>query len=338
MVSLKDIAAVCGVSAATVSKALNNMPDVSAEKKELIKKKAKEMGYFPNLAARTLKTNRSYNIGILFTDETHSGLTHPHFSGVLESFKTEAESRGYDITFINNSSMAGQTQMTYYEHCKYRGVDGVVIACIDFNRPEVLELINSGIKTVTIDHIFNNTASVISDNVQGMRELMEYILDRGHTRVAYIHGNNSAVTRDRMTAFYRVMEERGVKVREEYIVEGKYNDPVKCSEMTQQLLRLPQPPTCILYPDDYASIGGINAVKKLGLKIPEDVSVAGYDGIPIMRVMEPVLTTISQDREAMGKKAAIQLIKMIEKPKTTFQKIQTIPSGLCKGSTVKKLK
>jgi DNA-binding LacI/PurR family transcriptional regulator len=337
MVSLKDIAAACGVSAATVSKALNNMPDISEETKLVVKDKAKEMGYFPNLAARTLKTNRSYNIGILFTDETNSGLTHPHFAEVLESFKIQAESRGYDITFINNSSMAGQTQMTYYEHCRYRGVDGVVIACIDFQRKEVLELINSDMKIVTIDHIFNNSSSIISDNVQGMKEMMEYILDQGHTRIAYIHGNNSAVTRDRLASFYRTMEERGIEVREEYILEGKYNDPVKCSTITEKLLKLPEPPTCILYPDDYASIGGINVIRKAGLKIPDDISVAGYDGIPMMRVMEPALTTVSQDRELLGKKAANQLIRLIERPKTTLQKIQTIPSKLYKGSTVKNI-
>lgn len=338
MVSLKDIAAACGVSAATVSKALNDMPDISVHKKELIRDKAKEMGYFPNLAARTLKTNRSYNIGILFTDETNSGLTHPHFASVLESFKAEAESKGYDITFINNSSMAGDTQMTYYEHCKYRGVDGVMIACIEFDRPEVMELINSDIRTVTIDQIYQNTSSVISDNIKGMRDLMEYILNMGHRRVAYIHGNNSAVTKDRLTSFYRIMEEWGIPVQEEYVIEGKYNDPEKCSLITERLLSLSVPPTCIIYPDDYASIGGINAIKRAGLRIPEDISVAGYDGIPVMRVMEPVLTTVCQDADTLGRKAASQLIKMIEKPKTTFLKIQTIPSKLCKGSTIKKLK
>ena len=85
MVSLTDIAATCGVSTATVSKALNDLPDISQERKELIREKAKEMGYLPNLAARALKTNHSYNIGILFADDKNSGLTHPHFSRVLEA-------------------------------------------------------------------------------------------------------------------------------------------------------------------------------------------------------------------------------------------------------------
>ena len=102
MVSLKTIAQRCGVSTATVSKALNGHKDISKETKDRVKKVADELGYFPNAAARALKTNRSYNIGVLFEEEAGSGLTHEYFSGVLNGLKVQAEKQGYDITFINN--------------------------------------------------------------------------------------------------------------------------------------------------------------------------------------------------------------------------------------------
>ena len=101
MVSLKDIAKACQVSVATVSKALNDHNDISAETKERIRQVAKRHGYFPNSAAKALKTNRTYNIGVLFVDEARSGLTHNYFSHVLDSFKQTAEQQGYDMTFIN---------------------------------------------------------------------------------------------------------------------------------------------------------------------------------------------------------------------------------------------
>ena len=123
MVSMRDIADRCNVSVATVSKALNNHSDISEETRKRIHEAADEMGYYPNSAARALKTHRSYNIGVLFDDKSHSGLTHEYFSGVLEGVKAEAESCGYDITFINTHSKT----MTYYEHCKYRNLDGVVL-------------------------------------------------------------------------------------------------------------------------------------------------------------------------------------------------------------------
>lgn len=104
MVSLKDIARECRVSAATVSKALNDRKDIGEETKARIKKTAEEMGYFPNSAARILKTKRSYHIGVLFLDDAGSGLTHEYFSGMLNGIMFEAESLGYDITFINTHS------------------------------------------------------------------------------------------------------------------------------------------------------------------------------------------------------------------------------------------
>ena len=127
MPSLKDLAKECGVSVATVSKALNNQPDISAATRERVRAAAHRMGYLPNAAARSLKTNRTYNLGVLFVDERQSGLTHEYFSAVLDSFKVEAEKHGYDITFINHN-ISGRS-MSYLEHCRYRNVDGVVIAC-----------------------------------------------------------------------------------------------------------------------------------------------------------------------------------------------------------------
>ena len=155
MVSMKDIAKACGVSVATVSKALSGQPDIGEQTRELICRTADSLGYMTNSAARALKTNRTYNIGVLFVDERRSGLAHEYFSAVLESLKVEAEANGYDITFINRN--VGKKATTYLQHCQYRGVDGVVIACVDFNDPQVLELVNSRLPVVTIDHVFNNT-------------------------------------------------------------------------------------------------------------------------------------------------------------------------------------
>ena len=103
MVSIKDIANRCGVSAATVSKALNGHQDIGEETRERIRRAADEMGYMTNAAARALKTNRTYNIGVLFVDQQSSGLAHEFFSSVLDSLRVEAEENGYDITFINSS-------------------------------------------------------------------------------------------------------------------------------------------------------------------------------------------------------------------------------------------
>lgn len=333
MASLKDISKACGVSVATVSKALNNHTDIGEETRAHIKKVAKEMGYSPNLSARALKTNRTHGIGVLFVDEATNGLTHDHFAAVLDSFKRTAERSGYDITFIN-CYRDREDRMTYLEHSRYRGFDGVILACIDFDDPEVVELVQSDIPVVTIDHIFNNRIAVLSDNVTGIRDLLELIYHKGHRKIAYIHGADSAVTKNRVSSFYRTAEMLGLEVPDEYIREAAYRDTATTYTVTNQLLDLPDPPTCIIFPDDFAAFGGINAIRERGLRIPEDISVAGYDGIPAARHLEPQLTTVRQDAEQIGCVAARQLISLIERPKSTIVEQIVIPGTVLEGRSV----
>lgn len=337
MVSMKDIAVACGVSIATVSKALNGHNDIGKETKELVRKTAKEMGYFPNSSARALKMNRSYNFGVLFVDEARSGLTHDYFVSILESFKITAEKHGYDITFINGSKQR-KDRMSYLDCCRYKGVDGVAIACINFDDPEVIELIQSDMPIVTIDHLFNNKIDISSDNAKGMADLVTYIYECGHRKIAFIHGKDtSTVTQARLSSFYKTAEELGLSIPDEYIMEAPYRDTEATAKVTELLLNLSDPPTCIIFPDDFASIGGINVIKSRGLSIPEDVSVAGYDGIRVTKFIDPLLTTINQATGEMGRMAAEKLIDLVEKPRTTLIEHIIIPGELEKGESIKKL-
>lgn len=333
MPSLKDLAKECGVSVATVSKALNDQPDIAASTRERIRAAAHRMGYLPNAAARALKTNRTYNLGVLFVDERQSGLTHEYFSAVLDSFKVEAEKRGYDITFINHN-ISGKS-MSYLEHCQYRNVDGVVIACVNFYDPQVVELVNSDVSVVTIDHVFNNRMAILSDNVSGMKALVKQAYACGHRRIAFIHGEKTAVTENRLTGFYQACDELGLKVPEAYVRSGVYHDVDRCAEETRALLELPQPPTCIIFPDDFSALGGYNAIREKKLSIPEDVSVMGYDGIYLSRVVVPPLVTYQQNTVALGRTAADKLIEMIEHPRVTIPEQIRVSGKLLDGGSVR---
>ena len=335
VVSIKDVSIRCGVSVATVSKSLNNHSDIAETTKENVKRIAKEMGYFPNSSARALKTNRTYNLGVLFVDQTQSGLTHEYFANVLDSFKVEAEKNGYDITFI--SKHTGQKNMSYYEHSKYRGVDGVVIACIDFTDPGVVELINGELPVVTIDHVFDNRTAIISDNIKGMRDLITYIYEMGHRKIAYIHGDDSSVTQNRVGSFYRILGELGMEVSSDYVKTGIYHDPNTTAKVTKELLELKDRPTCIVFPDDFSCIGGINAIKEHGLRIPEDISIVGYDGILLSQVLDPRLTTLQQDTRALGRSAAEKLIALIENPKASIIERVVVEGKVLQGKSVKNL-
>lgn len=336
MVSMKDIAAKCNVSVATVSKALNDQTDIGEATREHIKQIAKEMGYFPNSQARALRTNRSYNIGVLFVDEGQSGLTHDYFSKVLDSFKAVVEEQGYDLTFINCSKKR-PTRLSYLEHSRYRSFDGIVIACIDFQDSEVVELANSDIPLVTIDYMFNNRSCVISNNYAGMTKLVEYIVSMGHKKIAYVCGEDTAVTRNRLAAFYKVLEDNGIDIPEEYVKHGSYRSMSKTERLTDSLLELKNRPTCILYSDDYSAMGGLNSIRKHGLNVPGDISIAGYDGINIASKIEPILTTIRQDTNAIGESAALKLLSLIERPKTTVEEQILVDGALVEGKSVARI-
>ncbi len=333
MVSLKDISEVCGVSVATVSKALNGHNDIGAQTKERIRQTAKEMGYFPNSAAKALKTNRTYNIGVLFEIGDHSGLTHDYFACVLDSLKSAAEEEGYDITFINGCR-ARPNRMSYLEHCRYRGFDGVVMVCVNFYDPEVLELVRSDIPIVTIDHLFNNVCAVMSDNVKGIHDLVQYVYNKGHRKIAYIHGMDSSVTQKRLASFYKTTADLGIDIPDEYVRGAAYRDTQGAYVETNKLLDLKNPPTCILYPDDFACYGGMNAINMRGMCVPDDVSVVGYDGIRITRHLEPKLTTLKQDTKQLGMYAAKKVISLIENPKVTLIDQTVVPGQIFEGNSV----
>ena len=335
MVSLKDISVSCGVSIATVSKALNDHKDVSQATKQRIIKAAKEMGYFPNSQARALKTNRTFNIGVMFSDEAGRGLTHEFFAKVLNSFKTEAEQSGYDITFINKN--IGGRKMSTYEHCRYRNVDGIVIICTDFSDPDVYEVINGELPVVTIDHIFECRSAIVSNNEAGMDQLVRYVYGLGHRKLAMIQGKRSAVSEKRLSGFCKACMSLGIEVEKDWMLTGEYHSPQITYDITKKLMQSEERPTCIFMPDDYSAIGGYSALADMGIRIPDDVSVVGYDGIAYSEFLSPMLTSYRQNTAEIGARAAKKLLSQIENPSTTFTEVITVDGDIQLGGSVKSL-
>lgn len=334
MVSIKTIAEECGVSIATVSKALNNHSDVSGTTKKLVCDTAKKLGYFPNAQARALKTNKTFNIGVLLQDKAHSGLTHNFFSAVVDSFRVEVEKRGYDITFI--CGRIGGNVMSYLDHCMYRSVDGVIAACVDFYDREIVDLLKSNIPVVTIDYQADNICSVSSDNVSGLRKIVEYAYECGHSKIAYVYGESSQVTTMRLNSFLDTMKKLGLQVQPDYLRQGKYHDIASAHDITVDMLKLYDKPTFLILPDDFAAIGAMKAAEEAGISIPDDISIAGYDGIQMTQLMSPALTTFEQDTRAIGKAAAELLIRIIRKEELAEDEKKALIGGkFIKGATVK---
>ncbi len=332
MTTLKKIALHCGCSVATVSKALNGMPDIGAETAQKIRKAAEEMGYVPNAAARTLKTNRSHTIGIMLFLRGENVWLHDHFARVAAGIHEELEAAGYDATPVTCSDehLTGQ----YLEYCRHRGYDGVVVMSGTFQEEGLQDLIDSSIPLVTIDYAFPQHSAIFADHVQGMRDLVQHVYSKGHRRIAYIYGAEGSVAHLRLSGFLNACKQLGLSIPPEYIKRSTYRDLDASAQATRELMALPQPPTCILYPDDLAYVGGMNVLLDMGLRIPEDISTAGYDGIPLAHLLRPKLTTVLQDGQAAGRAAGRELLRAIRSPHTFTPQHIVLPCTLIPGESV----
>ena len=269
MVTIKMIAKECGFSIATVSKALNGAPDISAETKETIRKVASQMGYTPNSAARMLKTSRSYNFGVLFEDQANKGLTHSFFSHILNSFKHRAEELGYDISFISDH-MGGQ-EISYVDHARYRNCDGVVIASVDYTEHAVVDLANSGIPVVNFDvdvdcqGIYKVTGDNYDMGYQSAKYITEKVGPAANIVVMDVPSSGS-VCELRKQGFYDYLKE--VSYDESNIFEVQLESFARdkgLAGMADVLEAHPQI-DAVFSMDDETSMGAIQAITEAGRK------------------------------------------------------------------------
>lgn len=332
MVTLKDVARECKVSFSTVSKALQGSHEISEETIKKIQKKAAEMGYHPNIAARTLRTNKTYDIGVIFEDATGSGFQHQYFAKIISGLQDEAQSHNYDITFTGPGK---NQEYDYYKHILARSFDGIIILSADFKRDDLQQLVKSGIPTATMDFQYDdNHICIMSDNKQGMSELTEYVISKGHKKIAMIFGEDTQVTRERKNVFISTLEKHGIQINPEYFIQTRYHDTQLSAKAAEKLLSLDEPPSCIFFPDDYSALGGIQEINKRGLVIGKDISIVGYDGIFLTSMMVPPLTTFAQDGVEIGRKMVSMLINQIENKQQKVHEAVIVSGQLLKGGTV----
>ncbi|MWC29148.1 LacI family DNA-binding transcriptional regulator [Paenibacillus sp. MMS18-CY102] len=311
MVTIYDIAKQTGLSPTTISKVLNNYHDVSEKTKAKVLQAAKEMGYLPNSSARTLTTKRSWTLGILFVESTGMGIRHPFFNAVIESFKSEAESRGYDLMFISKD--IGGKETSYLEHCRYRSVDGVIVILLDPRNPGMQELLDSDIPCVLLDCESTKAGTVYSDNLNGGYQAIQYLQGLGHRKIAHISGGSYYFAgQQRQLGYELALQRLKLNKRPDYIIEGGDYTLESGYEAMLELLALEDPPTAVFAAGDNLAIGAMKALKEKGLRVPEDVSIIGFDDIELASYVTPALTTIRQDTKLLGTKAAEILIESIE--------------------------
>jgi len=313
MTTIKDIAREAGVSVTTVSRALNGYSDVNEKTRAKIKGIANELNYSPNALARSLVTNKTKTIGLLVSGMKKESIKDNFTYEILCGINDMSAEIGYDLIFFSTNSTM-QKEKSYAQLCRERKVDGVIIQGIKTDDPYLQEVIDSEIPCVLIDIPIesNSVGYVTTDNELGAKNITEYLIDLGHKNIAMINGHNRAfVSQQRFAGYRKALSEANIALQWEYVIDGAFDEEV-AYDATLKLLNEHTEITAIVCASDLMALGVMKAAKTLGLSIPSDLSVTGYDDIILASYVSPTLTTVAQDKYLMGQKATRLLAELLE--------------------------
>ena len=334
MVTIKEIAKICGVSPSTVSKVIKNYPTIPEETKKKVRKVIEETGYVPNFAASALSSGEYRNIGILgFLNDKESPLSRHIFSSILASFQKEMTLNGYNLVFIDKHE--GKTPRTFLRDCEYKMVAGILLFGTLYDS-QMQEVINSGIPCIGFDYEGENITSVYTKGEQALYELTSYIISNGHKNIIFVAGDMNSMTEKRIEGFKRALKENNIPLTDHSILSIPYSHVEKSEEVTERIINEFPETTAIIYPDDIAAIVGLHKLRELGKKVPRDISIAGFDGELFTRYLTHPLTTMKQDTTKIGIALAKTLIECIKNP-SKEKRVVEFDAELLKGRTVAKI-
>jgi len=303
-VTIQDVAKTAGVSVSTVSRVLNGKVDVSSETQDRVRSVIDDLGYTTNLAARSMRSFKKNLVGLIMPD-----IAYPFAVEVMRGVNQAIAESEFDLLVyttgdVKKSGRASHEQK-YVSLLNNSITDGVIIVA-----PVTGEFLTDA-PIVSIDPLMSNPnyPSVHATNYQGATEAMNYLLGLGHKRIAFISGRAELESSTRRLNGYRdALEKAGLFVDEKLIASGDYTTEtgVKCAK---KLLSLGHPPTAIFASNDQTAMGVFQVAQELGLRIPEDLSVIGFDNIMESKYMR--LTTVDQFIYEMGFVATQMLIKLI---------------------------
>lgn len=310
-ITIKDIARHTGVSHSTVSRALSGSKLISNATSLRIRQAAFELGYRPSAAARSLKTNRTQVLGVVV-----SSLADPFFSEIVQGVEDIAQENGYRL-FVAVSERDPRREQKIVQAMMEHRVDGVIICSTSFSTEQGRQLSEYGLPIVVV----NNQAaedyrySIYHDDLDGSRQVTRHLIDQGHQRIAYL-GNSSSgrTTQDRMAGFQLEMDGAGLKVPDEYIHSVPGGEPEHGLAASNYFLSLSCRPTALVCFNDMMAIGLLQGLHQAGERVPEDVSVTGFDNIVFSAYTQPPLTTFDQPKCFIGAEAARLVLGLLQSP------------------------
>ena len=333
MTTIIDVAKLAEVSKTTVSRLINNNGPVKANTREKIISAMKQLNYSPNFFAQGMKTSRTKTIGILIAE-----FSNPFYPELFKGIEAISRQHGY-LNMICITGVNAENERASLETLVNRKIDGIIFC--SYNRIENninrLVQISKTIPVVFMDPVMVDepVSYVLSDGFSGTKKATDYLLGQGKRRIAYIKGSSKHwVTNERFRGYVQALEEAGLEVDAKNIYEGNFQ--MKSGfEGAEYFMQKENAPDAIMAATDVMAIGAMKYLRYAQIAIPEQVSIVGFDNIPLASLLEPGLTTVAQKIHELGRCAAEIIIQKIKQPEMEDRKVVLDCELIVRGSTDK---
>lgn len=323
-VTIRDVAARAGVSIATVSRVLNQSGPVRNETRARVEQVAAELNFTPHGAARSLTTRRTHTFGVVLPD-----LYGEFFSEVIRGMDPLARRNGYHL--LLSSSHDNRRDIEFALQAMRGRVDGLIVMSPDVSAKELAPFLPRDIPVVLLNCDVGEDGALDAlnvDNFGGARDMVLHLAGLGHQRIAMIAGSDSNFdARERMRGYRAALGEAGLLTADEWVVEGGFTEEGGF-EAALELARCDPRPTAVFCANDSMAIGAMSALRSMGLHVPGDVAVAGFDDVPIARYFSPALSSVQVDVHRLGARAVEMLCNALGKEKAQAPVHETLSTRL----------
>jgi LacI family transcriptional regulator len=329
MATMKQVAEKAGVSTTTVSHVINDTRVVSGEVRDRVQAAIQELRYIPSAVARSLKNDKTHTLGMLVPNSSN-----PYFAELIQGIEDAAFALGYSI-ILCNSCDDPKKQVAYIRVLMEKRIDGLILVSSGFD-PELARLLGSeAMPKVLVDRELPGVAAdfVESDHEHAGYLATKYLIDLGHRDIACVSGPEELLSSSaRVTGYRRALEEAGIAPRAEHLLYADFSGKGGFDAF-RRLLSLRSRPTAVFSGNDLMAIGGICAANELGLRVPDELSVVGYDDIALASYCNPPLTTVSQPKREIGALTARILVERIENTQMALRRELLQPVLVVRKST-----
>jgi len=317
MTTMKDVAKLAGVSVATVSRVLNNKPNVSPELRSKVLEAVEELNYRRDRVARSLRAKTSLIIGLIISD-----IRNPFFTSVVRGVEDVAYDHGYTLLLCNSDEDPAKERL-YIDIMLAERVAGVIISPVAEVDNYSSVLLHAGVPVVAMDRRMRDLEvdTVVVNNVEGVYQAVCYLIEQGHRRIGFIGGPTRTTTgRERQEGYQKALAEHGLGLEQVLVKIGDFKQD-SGYQMACQLLEMDDPPTAIFTANNLMTLGALNAIHEKKLSIPQEVAIVGFDDMSWAQSLAPPLTAVAQPTYELGRTAADLLLRRIGDPNRPTEQI-----------------